>query len=548
MPSRDPRAVRLAGVVLFLLALSFVAPAVGSFGPLAHATAGPAAPAVRPSLAGDANASGPAGAGGTGSLPVLYEPDSIVYDPANGDIYVVDGGSDYVTVFDGANNVDVATVPVGIYPSNIVVDPVNGDLYVSNQFSSNVSVIDGATNRVVAAVTVSPEPAGLAVDDATGDVYVASEGGGLTVISGANNTAFATFQVGIGFSIEHIAAPAPAFDPVNAEVYALGFSGYDSSCGCAAGEVVALNGSGPGVLSTVPVGLDPTNLAIAGVNGEVYVANGFSGNLSVLSPVTDRVIDSIPGFFSPTWLTYAPSNGDLYVGDLATDLKVISTATHAVVDTLVIQDGPGPMSVDPALNVIDMDSGGTNVTPSLVHVISLTTDRVVSEVYAGPITSPLPLGLTFDPATGNLYVLNSWSSNVSVIGPYPVTFTPVGLPHGVTSAVTLVAASGINQTLRTHGRSVTFYVANGSYSFSASIPSWYASSSASGTIQIGGQAVFRTVMYAWSDRYWTWLIGGSGLVIFGGFLALRWRGKGKSALRREYEAIFRNDLGRGPKE
>jgi YVTN family beta-propeller protein len=287
---------------------------------------------------------------------------------------------------------------------------------------------------------------------------------------------------------------------------------------------------------------------VAGAEGNVYVANGFSQNLSVISPTTNRVVATIPGFTGgPAWLAYDATGGRLYVGDIANRVRVVTTATESVADLPVIANGPGPMAIDEALGELALVSGGTNVTPALVHAISLTTGEVESQVYAGPI-QPFPSALTFDSATGTLYVLNPQTSNVTVVGPYPVTVSTSGLPTGVTCAISLTSEFGINRTLLTHGPPVTFYVPNGSYRVSATIPPWYASASSSGSVHVSGLPVSHTVSFGWSTEYWAWLVGGSASVVGGGFLALRWRGRGKSALRREYEAIFLNDMSRRPKE
>ena len=130
-----------------------------------------------------------------------------VFDPANGDIYVANGGGSTVSVISGATNSLLTNVVVGGGPGTPVLDPANGDFYVSNWNIGNgytVSVISGVTNALVATVKVGGQPDQPFVNSINGDIYVASANtdfcgagvclvnGTVSIISGATNAVVAT--------------------------------------------------------------------------------------------------------------------------------------------------------------------------------------------------------------------------------------------------------------------------------------------------------------------------------------------------------------------
>lgn len=532
--------------VALLAALLLGSFLVGAAGVAAALPRGPP-PGVAPARpAASEPAFGPTGGpvGGFANVPVLFAPDGEAYDPVNGEVYVADGGSGYVSVFSATTDATVATVPVGFGPEYVTADPVNGDVYVANLGSSNISVLDGATNRLVASIAVPPGQGPMAVDPVTGDVFVPAYDGAVSVIDGANNSIVATVPVGVSYSITQFTPPLPVYDPVSGDIYQVGFEGYNTTCGCAQGQVVAINGTSLAVVATIPVGENPASLVAAAPAGDLYVANGFSRSLSVISPATQTVTATLSGYYTPNWLAYDPDTRDVYVGEVGTLLDVVSTVSQTKVATLTIAPFTGPMAIDPSFGHLDIVAGGNLFTSATVTVVSLATNSIAATVAVG-FPGLGPTTLAFDPTNGNLFVTNSGSSNVSVLGPYPITFTPSGLRVGTPWTVTLVDGPLNNWTLSSHDRAITFFVDNGTYTYSASVPELYAAGNADGTLAIDGAPGAVTVGYHWSDEVWAGLIAGTAFVPIGGWLAIRGRGAGLSPLRREYHALFQEEMHRG---
>ena len=78
--------------------------------------------------------------------------------PSEDNYYVINQGSNDVTVIDGDTLQPIDLIPVGASPGAVVVDPLTNRIYVANQDSNNVSVIDGAFGTVIATVPQGDYP------------------------------------------------------------------------------------------------------------------------------------------------------------------------------------------------------------------------------------------------------------------------------------------------------------------------------------------------------------------------------------------------------
>jgi YVTN family beta-propeller protein len=158
-----------------------------------------------------------------------------------GQVYVLNGGSNNVSVIDGATNTFITNVPVGTDPVAAAVNPVTGQVYVLNNRSNTVSVINGANNTVAATVSVGSQPYAVAVNPVAGQVYVVNGGNNnVSVIDGANNTVAATVSVGSQ-------PQAVGVNPVTGQVYVANASSNNVSVIDGAGLlrlVCACTGSG----------------------------------------------------------------------------------------------------------------------------------------------------------------------------------------------------------------------------------------------------------------------------------------------------------------
>src|SRR5262245_32370378 len=83
-------------------------------------------------------------------------PDTILYDPKNQEIYTFNGRSNDATVFKAATGQVVATIPLGGKPETGVVDTRVNRVYVNNEDKNEMDVIDTTTHQVVAQWSIAP--------------------------------------------------------------------------------------------------------------------------------------------------------------------------------------------------------------------------------------------------------------------------------------------------------------------------------------------------------------------------------------------------------
>src|SRR3989442_717339 len=155
-------------------------------------------------------------------------------------------------------------------------------------------------------------------------------------------------------------------------------------------------------------GVGPRAIAYDSGKGEVFVANQFSGIVSVISDVTNAVVTAIPVGSGPAGVAYDSAKGEVFVTNSNSNtVSVISDATNAVVASVPVM-GSSPVGV-----AYDNGTGElfvTNQGSSTVTVVSDITNAVVA-VLGG---FSAPVGIAYDSVRGEVFVANQGSNNVSV--------------------------------------------------------------------------------------------------------------------------------------
>jgi YVTN family beta-propeller protein len=103
----------------------------------------------------------------------------------------------------------------------------------------------------------------------------------------------------------------------------------------------------PAKLAEIAVGTDPSSVAVHPNGVKAYVANSFSGSVSVLNLTTLTVTGTITVGAEPTGVALSPNGTRLYVANAASNsLTVVNTATDAVVATVDLSAfGTSPRAV-----------------------------------------------------------------------------------------------------------------------------------------------------------------------------------------------------------
>lgn len=125
-------------------------------------------------------------------------PDAILYHPASGKLYVFNGKSANVTVFDAATMQQLASIAVNGKPEFAVAD--GNRIYVNIEDRNAIAVIDVASDRVLANWNLAgcDEPTGLALDAKHQRLFSVCGNGVLAVTDAASGKAIARRAIGKG--------------------------------------------------------------------------------------------------------------------------------------------------------------------------------------------------------------------------------------------------------------------------------------------------------------------------------------------------------------
>ncbi len=102
----------------------------------------------------------------TKSVGTGTNPDWIMYEPSQNEVYAFNGGSQSATVIDVATGEVTATIPLGGKPESATVDVAAGRIYDNLEDKAAVAVIDLKTHKVVATWPNAPAggASGQAID------------------------------------------------------------------------------------------------------------------------------------------------------------------------------------------------------------------------------------------------------------------------------------------------------------------------------------------------------------------------------------------------
>ena len=267
-------------------------------------------------------------------LPSGARPSSLA--DASGTIYVAESGRNVVGVLGGAPLALTTEVPVGTNPVNLAALPNAKKVYVVNQGSDSVTVISATDTSVLATIQLpagsSPVWAVASADSAR--LYVVNHGlNNVTVVDATSDTAIATVPVG--------GAPNYAvFDTHNQRVLV-------TNPGSNTLSAINADPTSPQFISvtTVAVGSSPVSVTALADGTRVYVANQGSNSVSVInslnlavtktiSLVSSSVIvgsnsqsDPTP---SPVWIASDGQSSKVFTANRdAQDVSVILTATDS---------------------------------------------------------------------------------------------------------------------------------------------------------------------------------------------------------------------------
>jgi DNA-binding beta-propeller fold protein YncE len=162
-------------------------------------------------------------------------PDAILYEPKQQEIYALNHTGESATVFNAATGTVVATVPLGGTAETGQADPGLGRVFVNIEDKNSIDVIDVATHKVIASWRVAPaiSPTGMAIDTVGHRLFI---GGGkfMVMMDAASGKVVASAPICAG-------TDATFFDPGNK----LAFSS------CSDGNITVVHQDAPDKLTVV---------------------------------------------------------------------------------------------------------------------------------------------------------------------------------------------------------------------------------------------------------------------------------------------------------
>jgi YVTN family beta-propeller protein len=404
----------------------------------------------------------------------------MVFDSLDGLVYASDSNYDDIALFNGTTGNASGSVPAGLYPGDVAYDSWNGRVFVANGVANNVTVIAGGTGIILGSIFMGTNSStnALAFDQANGLLYVA-EGASenVTVIDGATDSIVGSIPVPVH-------PGALAYDPANGYIYVASE---------VSNNVTVIDGSSNVVAGSIPVRTYSNGLVYDSSDDDIYAATPVTGGLTVINGSNDQVAGTISTNSGGYGLAYDSANGDIYIADgpESYGVTVVNASSSQVVESVQVGVGIFPVGVtyDPANGFVYVE--GYNC--SFVSVIDGSTNQI-----AGNISVPWgPVAGAYDASNGYVYVASAQSGAVSIITGSPppavfnVTLTETGLPLGTSWAGSI---DGVRETSTT--AILTFVEPNGTYLFEPGlVPGWTTMASGQ-TISVNGSAVNQSV--AWN--------------------------------------------------
>lgn len=242
----------------------------------------------------------------------------------NDKLYVVNFGSDNISVIDLKTNLITSTISVGTNPSEITIDESTNYVWVTNRGSNSVSYINSLTDTVVGSIPVGTLPFGI--KKVGGYIYVANQGSNnISVIDTSSNLITSTISISTPRNF--------AYDEINNYLWVTGV-GPDYV------GIIEVKGNNSLIVGSVSVGANPYGAAYDMDKEYVYITNYSSNNVSVIDAQSQLVIATVSVGTNPDGIVHDGNNGKMYVSNFTTtNISVIDYTT--IVATFSITGGNG---------------------------------------------------------------------------------------------------------------------------------------------------------------------------------------------------------------
>jgi len=133
-------------------------------------------------------------------VPTGENPDAILYEPGQHEVYTFNGRGRSATVFEAKSGQVVATIPLSGKPEFAVADPKAGRVYCNLEDKSEVAVIEAKTHQVVNKWPIAPgeSASGMAIDLAHHRLFIGCDNKLMVMMDSTSGKVIATVPIGQG--------------------------------------------------------------------------------------------------------------------------------------------------------------------------------------------------------------------------------------------------------------------------------------------------------------------------------------------------------------
>jgi YVTN family beta-propeller protein len=300
------------------------------------------------------------------------KPTGITVDEDNNLLFVVNSGTDRLSVVNGSSNVVITRINVGEGPFDLTFNPVTDKIYVTNLISKDISVIKRENNGWVngKSIHVGGQPMDIVADSVNNRVYVADPStGNMTVIDGDEDKVVANVSItnmtaerGIGIAFDDLTNRIYVANPNTHNVTVI-----DASTAQKIANISSVYGND---FKPIDITLDP-------ISNRGYVADSSLNSLFVIDLATNTITYEIPVGFSPNNVAVNPTNHLIYVTNtLSNSLSVINPVSlkNIPVET---DNTPFGVAVNSRTNVVYVTNQGDNT----ISLINGTTSDHPQQIY-----------------------------------------------------------------------------------------------------------------------------------------------------------------------
>ncbi len=309
-------------------------------------------------------------------------------------------------------------VPFGYgSPTGLALNQTSQTLYTTLASDGEVEVVNAGSGAFMADVTVGTNPTAIGLDSIRQEAYVANTGGA-SVSAFSTSSCNAAKVTGCSAPVKTIPVgtdpTSVAVDPVTATVYVAnaGSPGTVSVISEATGTVVA----------TVTLGGSPAGVAVDTTDNRIFVTNSSKDTVSAIAGATcDAAVHtcSAPTISKtgtdPVGVAYEPANGEVYVADddASGALSVFAGATLKLVATVVVGEYPVAVALSPSGKQILAagKAGGYYAGDGAISVVNAATNKL--STYLDAASSPS--SVVSDASTNTVWAVDPTAAQQTLV-------------------------------------------------------------------------------------------------------------------------------------